>query len=181
MVVISTYGLVTGVIVISQAPPILQQAPGYVSARAVPLVNMPFAYNVVGRLMWGSLSDRLGPINIIGAVFLLCILPMAALVVTEAKGLVFLFIGAAASCHGGPAPFLIPLVAHMSDPRHITENCDVMCVVFGLASLTGPNLVITLKVVGGSSHTSAHVAAVVLAVTGLTLFRFLRAPSRKGE
>ena len=99
MVAVFTCGLVAGVIVISQASPILQQTLGYAPARAALFVSVFSACNMAGRFVWGSLSDRLGLVNTAGAVFLLCILSMAALAVTGAEGLVLLFMGVAASCY----------------------------------------------------------------------------------
>ena len=181
MVAVFTCGLVAGVIVISQASPILQQTLGYAPARAALFVSVFSACNMAGRFVWGSLSDRLGLVNTAGAVFLLCILSMAALAVTGAEGLVLLFMGVAASCYGGLASLLTPLTARMFGPRYITENYGVMYVVFGLASLIGPSLATTFKTAGGGSYTGAYVTAAVLAVIGLALSRFLKAPSRKGE
>lgn len=139
------------------------------------------ACNMAGRFVWGSLSDRLGLVNTAGAVFLLCILSMAALAVTGTEGLVLLFMGVAASCYGGLASLLTPLTARMFGPRYITENYGVMYVVFGLASLIGPSLATTFKTAGGGSYTGAYVTAAALAVIGLALSRFLKAPSCKGE
>lgn len=181
MVAVFTCGLVAGVIVISQASPILQQTLGYAPARAALFVSVFSACNMAGRFVWGSLSDRLGLVNTAGAVFLLCILSMAALAVTGTEGLVLLFMGVAASCYGGLASLLTPLTARMFGPRYITENYGVMYVVFGLASLIGPSLATTFKTAGGGSYTGAYVTAAALAVIGLALSRFLKAPSCKGE
>ena len=68
MVVIFTCGLVAGVIVISQASPILQNAYGFTSATAAVFVSVFAACNMAGRFLWGSLSDRLGLRRVITAV-----------------------------------------------------------------------------------------------------------------
>ena len=109
------------------------------------------------------------------------VMSMAALAVTGTEGLVLLFMGVAASCYGGLASLLTPLTARMFGPRYITENYGVMYVVFGLASLIGPSLATTFKTAGGGSYTGAYVTAAALAVIGLALSRFLKAPSCKGE
>ncbi len=56
MVAVFTCGLVAGVIVISQASPILQQTLGYAPARAALFVSVFSACNMAGRFVWGSLS-----------------------------------------------------------------------------------------------------------------------------
>ena len=45
----------------------------------------------------------------------------------------------------------------------------------------GPSLATTFKTAGGGSYTGAYVTAAALAVIGLALSRFLKAPSCKGE
>lgn len=181
MVIVFTCGLVAGVIVISQASPILQQSLDYTTARAALFVSVFAACNMAGRFLWGSLSDKLGLRNTAGVVFILCILSMALLAVARQEILVLVLMGLAASCYGGLASILTPLTAQMFGARYITENYGVMYVVFGLASLIGPSLATTFKTMGGGSYTGAYVTAAVLAAAGLILSRFLKPVSRKGE
>lgn len=181
MVIVFTCGLVAGVIVISQASPILQQSLGYSASRAALFVSVFAACNMAGRFLWGSLSDKLGLKNTAGVVFVLCILSMALLAIVGQEVLVLVFMGLAASCYGGLASILTPLTARMFGARYITENYGVMYVVFGLASLIGPSLATTFKTMGGGSYTGAYVTAAVLAVVGLILSRFLKPVSCKGE
>ena len=181
MVIVFTCGLVAGVIVISQASPILQQSLGYSAAAAALFVSVFSACNMAGRFLWGSLSDKLGLMNTAVAVFLLCILSMALLAVVDAEIPVLVFMGVAASCYGGLASILTPLTARMFGSRYITENYGVMYVVFGLASLIGPSLATSFKTMGEGSYTGAYLTAAVLAVIGLILSRFLKPVTSKGE
>ena len=159
MVGVFTCGLVAGVIVISQASPILQQSYDFPASRAALFVSLFAACNMAGRFLWGGLADRLGIQKTVAAVFALCILSMAAL---------------AASCYGGFASVLTPLTSRMFGPRYITENYGVMYVVFGLASLIGPALAVRCKAAAGGSYTGAFLAAAALALAGLVLSRFLK-------
>ena len=181
MVVIFTCGLVAGVIVISQASPILQNAYGFTSATAAVFVSVFAACNMAGRFLWGSLSDRLGLRRVITAVSAVCILAMLLLTLCHATVPAVIAMGVAASCYGGFASVLTPLTAQVFGSKYITENYGVMYVVFGLASLIGPSLATTFKTAGGGSYTGAYVTAAALAVIGLALSRFLKAPSCKGE
>ncbi len=172
MVAIFTCGLVAGVIVISQASPILQQAYGFDASGAALFVSIFAACNMAGRFLWGSLSDKLGIRTTMLAVFALCILSMAALVVTGSTALAVCAMGLAASCYGGFASVLTPLTAQMFGTRYITENYGVMYVVFGIASLIGPSLAVSFKDAGG--YTGAFLTAAALAAVGLALSRFLK-------
>ena len=181
MVAVFTCGLVAGVIVISQASPILQQTLGYAPARAALFVSVFSACNMAGRFVWGSLSDRLGLVNTAGAVFLLCILSMAALAVTGAEGLVLLFMGGGSLLlrrtglppHPPHRPHVRPPLHHRELRRHVRG------VRPGQPHRPQPGH--HFKTAGGGSYTGAYMTAAVLAVIGLALSRSLKAPSRKGE
>ena len=173
MVAVFTCGLVAGVIVISQASPILQQTLGFTPERAAIFVSVFAACNMAGRFVWGSVSDKLGIPGTVAIVFLICIASMAALAVVSGPLPVLVAMGLAASCYGGFASVLTPLTAKMFGPRHITENYGVMDVVFGLASLVGPVLAVRVHAAGGS-YAGAFVTAAVLAAVGLVCSRFLK-------
>lgn len=180
MVAVFTCGLVAGVIVISQASPILQQAYAFPAAQAALLVSVFSACNMAGRFLWGSLSDRLGIPATVTAVFLLCILSMLVLAFIGSTAVAVCAMGLAASCYGGFASVLTPLTARMFGPRYITENYGVMYVVFGLASLIGPTMAVQFKNAAGGSYSGAFLTAAVLALAGLVLSRFLNPKSRQG-
>ena len=173
MVAVFTCGLVAGVIVISQASPILQQTLGFTPERAAVFVSVFAACNMAGRFVWGSVSDKLGIPGTVAIVFLICIASMAALAVVSGPLPVLVAMGLAASCYGGFASVLTPLTARMFGPRYITENYGVMYVVFGLASLVGPVLAVRFHAAGGS-YAGAFITAAVLAAVGLVCSRFLK-------
>ena len=176
-----TCGLIAGVIVISQASPILQATLSYRAERAAVFVSVFAACNMAGRFVWGSLSDKVGIRNTMAAVFVLCIASMLLLTVGEQDVLILAAMGLAASCYGGFASVRTPLTAQTFGPKYITENYGVMYVVFGLASLIGPSLATTFKTVGNGSYTGAYLSAAALAAVGLALSRLLKPVSCKGE
>ena len=180
MVVVFTCGLVAGVIVISQASPILQQAYGFTAASAALFVSVFSACNMAGRFLWGSLSDKLGIPATTAAVFALCILSMLVLAFAGSAVVAVCAMALAASCYGGFASVLTPLTSRMFGPRYITENYGVMYVVFGLASLIGPMMAVQFKNAAGGSYSGAFLTAAVLAAVGLVLSRFLKVKPLKG-
>lgn len=178
MVAIFTCGLVAGVIVISQASPILQSAFGYTASSAAVLVSVISACNMAGRFFWGSISDKIGLFRAAFGVFAICIVSMAALSVLSAAVPAVIAMCVAASCYGGFASILTPMTAKMFGGKYVSENYGVMYVVFGLASLIGPVLAVQFKTAGGS-YTGAFVAAAVLAAVGLALSFVLQFKNKK--
>lgn len=178
MVAIFTCGLVAGVIVISQASPILQSAFGYTASSAAVLVSVISACNMAGRFFWGSVSDKIGLFRAAFGVFAICIVSMAALSVLSAAVLAVIAMCVAASCYGGFASILTPMTAKLFGAKYVSENYGVMYVVFGLASLIGPVLAVQFKTLGGS-YTGAFVAAAVFAAIGLALSFVLQLKNKK--
>lgn len=178
MVAIFTCGLVAGVIVISQASPILQTAFGYTASGAAVLVSVISACNMAGRFFWGSISDKIGLFRAAFGVFAICIVSMAALSVISAAVPAVIAMCIAASCYGGFASILTPMTAKMFGAKYVSENYGVMYIVFGLASLIGPVLAVQFKTAGGS-YTGAFIAAAALAAIGLALNFILQLKSNK--
>ena len=178
MLVVFTCGLVAGMIVISQASPILQQAYDFPAARAALFVSVFAACNMAGRFLWGSLSDKLGLKTATAAVSVLCILSMLVLALVGSPAIAVCAMGLAASCYGGFASVLTPLTAQVFGPRYITENYGVMYLVFGLASLIGPVMAVQFKNAAGGSYAGAFLTAAVMAAVGLVLSRFIKPQTR---
>ncbi|MCD8156937.1 MAG: MFS transporter [Clostridiales bacterium] len=168
MVVIFVCGLVAGVLIISQASPILQQTLSFSALRAAVFVSIFSTCNMVGRFVWGSLSDRIGLTGTMKAVFLCSILSMVLLALSGQSMIVPAAMGLAAACYGGMASVLTPLTAQSFGSKYVTENYGVMYVVFGIASLIAPSLATACLSVSGS-YTGAYLAAGILAVVGLVL------------
>ena len=165
MLVTFTCGLVAGMIVISQASPILQQAYGFPAAQAALFVSVFAACNMAGRFLWGSLSDKLGLKPAVAAVSVLCILSMLALALVGNTVVALCAMGLAASCYGGFASVLTPLTAQVFGPRYITENYGVMYLMFGIAGLLGPRIAVTLN--NNGDYSRAFLVGCILAVISL--------------
>lgn len=165
-----TCGLIAGVIVISQASPILQQSLAYTPERAAVFVSVFAACNMAGRFLWGGLSDRIGLGATMAAVFVLCAASMLLLALAGGQAaLVLAGMGLAASCYGGFASVLTPLTARLFGGRYLTENYGVMYIVFGIASLIGP--ILAVRSSGFGSYTPAFLISAALSLAGLVLSR----------
>ena len=168
-------GLIAGVIVISQASPIMQRQFGMEPVAAATFVSVFSACNMAGRFGWGAVSDKTGIRKAVLYVFAVCILSMAliSIVKNDLVGIVALCL--AASCYGGLASMLTPFTAQLFGSKYITENYGVMYLVFGVASLVGPLLASGIYS-GMGSYTMAFVLAGVLAVIGQMISLFIKKP-----
>lgn len=181
MVLVFTCALVAGTIVISQASPILRQTLNFTASQAAVFVSIFAACNMIGRFLWGGISDHLGIRKVITVVFVLCIFSMIMLSFCGNKLVVLCAMGLAASCYGGFASVLTPLTALMFGKRYISENYGVMYVVFGIAGLIGPVLAVNFRSADGGSYSQAFLVAAVLATVGLVGSCFLKSKVKQGE
>lgn len=175
MVIIFTFGLVAGLIVISQASPIMQKQFGFEPVTAAAFVSIFAACNMAGRFLWGTVSDRIGIPVSIKIVFIICILSMAGISLVPGKVPGIICLGLAASCYGGLASMLTPYTSQIFGTKYITENYGVIYIVFGIASLVSPMLASTIYS-ASSSYTLAYVLAGVMAAAGFVLSFFVKQP-----
>lgn len=167
-----TFGLIAGIMVISQASPILQTTVGFSPESASIFVSVFAACNMAGRFIFGSVSDKIGMQRTMAVVFILCAASMAMLAVGTNAICIIAAMGVAASCYGGFASVLTPLTAEVFGSKYITENYGAMYIVFGIASLIGPVMASYFKASG--SYAGAFIASAALALLGLLLSRFIK-------
>lgn len=174
LAVIFICGLVAGVIMISQASPILQQTWGYPPAKAAVFVSVFAICNMAGRFLWGSMSDKIGLFNTATCVFALCILSMVGLCSINIEIVQLAAMAIATSCYGGFASILTPFVGRLFGYKYVTENFGVIYIVFGIASLIAPVLATTVKNISNGSYVGAYLVAAVLGGIGILLVQLLR-------
>lgn len=166
-------GLVAGVIIISNASPILQSALAYSPERAALFVSVFSLCNMGGRFLWGSLSDKIGLYNAITGVFIVCVVATALMAFVNIEIIMLIAMGLAASCYGGLASNLTPLTGKMFGHKNLTSNFGCMYVVYGFASLIGPVLATTFKTESGG-YTITFLVSCILALIGLVIVQLLR-------
>ena len=173
--IVSTFscGLVAGVIIISNASPILQSALAYTPAKAAIFVSVFSLCNMGGRFLWGSLSDKIGLYNAITGVFVVCVIATALLAFIGVEAIMIVAMGLAASCYGGLASMLTPLTGKTFGHKNLTSNFGCMYVVYGVASLIGPVLATTFKTESGG-YTITFLVSCILAIIGLVIVQLLR-------
>lgn len=179
-VIAFSLGLTAGLMVISQASPILQQSLSFTPARAAVLVSVFSACNMLGRFLWGTLSDKIGLFPSMAMLFCIAIAAMLLLATGGAPVLMLVCMGVAASCYGGLASILTPLTAKLFGRDFITENYGVMYVVFGVSSLLAPNLAIWFVNATGT-YMGAYITAACFALVGLVLGCVLASKSKQSK
>ncbi|MGF0040123.1 OFA family MFS transporter [Peptoniphilaceae bacterium SGI.131] len=173
MLLIFTCGLTCGLMVIGQASPLIQASLKIDAKQAAIYVGLFSLCNMIGRLLAGFISDKLGRINSLKLLFVLAIASMGGLVFIKNGSLIVIAMALAAMSYGGFASVVTPLTGSAFGLKYITENYGLMYLVFGLAGLVGPRLAVYFKTIDNGHYTEAFLFASVLALVGFLLSFYL--------
>ena len=152
-----------GILIISNALPIIQELTGLAPATAAALYGGLALFNVAGRLFWGAMSDRIGR----NAAFAL-ILGMQAMVFGVLGGLsspaaIAISCAIVLLCFGGGFATMPGFVADYFGTRHMGANYGAILTAWGFAGIAGPLFAAHVKDATGSySGALAPVAAILL-------------------
>lgn len=174
MIVTFTFGTTSGLMVIGQASPILQSTLAFTSAKAAIFVGILSLFNTLGRLFWGTISDKLGRFNVMICLFIIAGISMLSLTMTVTPVLVIVAMALVASCYGAFSTVIAPCTADMFGTKNLTENYGLMYIVFGFASILGPRIAVTCKEMSGGSYAIAFMVAASLSLIGLLLVIYLK-------
>jgi len=162
-------GAFSGLMVISQASQIAQKMTKLSPAQAVAIVSLIGLANALGRVFWGFVSDRIGRLNSLLAMFVITgatmfFLPELAL---SYWTLLFgaLLVGA---CFGGYLGIFPSVAADYFGVKNLTVNYALLFSAFSVAAIAGPR--VAGKIVQSTgSYAQAFVVAGVVCVAGALL------------
>ena len=175
------FGAAAGLMVISQASPMGQEVAKLSKEAAAAAVGLLAIFNGLGRILWGWVSDRVGRVYTLVAMFLLLaadmflVLPRAASYGTFVTG-----IALAALSFGGYLALLPALTADYFGTKNYGLNYGWMFTAYGAASIFGPGVIARVKEATGN-YTAALYIYAALALIGVILALLTRPPVPKEE
>ena len=178
MVICFSLALTSGMLVISQSKSIVTYTGGNLAAIAALCVSIVSVFNTVGRIVWGTVANKITTYNTCIILFVIAAVSMAALAVIPAgTGVaIVVFMALTASCYGGFATMITPMTADMFGTKFLTENFGLMYIVYAFSSLIGPQLAARLCTTDASGtitgYSMAYVVGAVLSVIGI-VFAFM--------
>lgn len=162
-------GLSCGAMVMSYGAPILQTAFPTVSADAASLLVGVFSImSAVGRVFWGTLSDKLGKLKTLMLLSIVTGVSMAVLILVPGLPLYVAMLVLATLCYGGFCCIVGPLTAEVYGQAHFKENYSVIYMVYTIASLIGPVLISTVRDTTGELS-GAYVVGLIFCVLGVCI------------
>ena len=159
-----------GILVISNAVPIMQEMTGAVPKVAAAVFGGIALCNAAGRLFWGAVSDRIGRKDAYVLIFLMQAIVFFAMGGMHALLPVALAYAVILFCYGGGFGVMPSFSADYFGTRHMGANYGALLTAWGGAGLVGPLLAAHAKDATGSfSGVLPVVAGMLLMATILPL------------
>ncbi len=170
-----SFGLTSGMLVISQAKGIITATGGdALAAKAALCVSVIAACNTLGRIVWGAVAQKTGIYNTFALICIVSAVAMALLFVMTNGVLILVFMAVAAACFGGLATLLTPMTADMFGMKHLTENFGTMYVAFAIAALIGPRVATAFP-----TYATGYLVGAVLSAIGVVVALVLKGIYKK--
>lgn len=135
-----------------------------IAAGAVATISL---FNAGGRLMWGSISDKVGRLKVVFVMFTITALSMLLMSLTGLTYTTFfIYLAAIAFCFGGFLAVFPTITSEFYGLRHLGSNYGIVYQAYGLAALIGPIIVANT---GGLKPTFMIAALFSIIGAGLTL------------
>jgi len=180
MLVMLTCGAFAGMMIISQASAVATNMVGMSAMAAASAVSILALFNALGRIVAGSISDKIGRINTLAGACALSVLGLVLLVMTKTGMMMTFYLGVI--CVGlsfGAFMGVFPgFTADEFGPKNNSVNYGIMFIGFALAGYFGPTLMRSIYAADGA-YGRAFLIAIVFDIAGIVLSVLYRRFSRK--
>ncbi|WP_349667628.1 OFA family MFS transporter [Lacrimispora sp.] len=170
MIVLLTCGAFAALMFIPMASPLAQNIVGMSVVSATAAVSTLALFNVLGRILAGSISDKIGRINTLALACVMSVIGLIMLYFCD-KGDVVLFyiaISVIGICFGAFMGVFPGFTADQFGPKNNSVNYGIMFIGFALAGTVGPIILNKIFAATGS-YKNAFLTALVISIAGLGL------------
>lgn len=173
------FGAGAGLMIIGQAVPIGQEVAGLDKAVAASGLGIMALCNGLGRLAWGSLSDKLGRLRTVMLMFVVMIVAFVA-VLPFASGFALWLIGMClvGFSFGGFLAVMPTITADFYGTSNLGANYGFLFTAYGISGVAGPFLIDYIRTSTGGFTTAMYIFA-GLCVIGILLALTVKAPRLK--
>lgn len=182
MLVMLTCGAVAGLMCISLASPLARLMIGMSTAAATLAVSVLALFNVLGRVLAGVVSDKIGRIN---TLMLACILSLPGLYLLYLAGpgdnlLFYVGISIIGLCFGAFMGVFPGFTADQFGARFNSVNFGIMFCGFAIAGYVGPTIM-SATFASSHSYKAAFPIGMAFSVAALLLALIFRATNKHAQ
>ncbi len=162
-------GAFSGLMIASNASGIGQQMFGLTAGIASFYVSLYSLSNCAGRVVWGTVSDKLGRNKTLNIIFLVIIFAFIAFLYMPSQIGFAIGIIALGLCFGGVMGVFPPMVMENYGPVNQGVNYGVIFIGYSSAAFFAPKVTADILANNGGSYTYAFYIAISVAFVGLIL------------
>ncbi|WP_162011322.1 L-lactate MFS transporter [Streptococcus sp. S784/96/1] len=162
-------GAFSGLMIASQASPIGQSMFGLSAGTAALYVSLYSIANSSGRLIWGSVSDKIGRSKTLLIIY--SVVAVALLVLTVIPGQFGFTLGiiGLGICFGGVMGVFPSIVMENYGPANQGVNYGIVFTGYSLAAFFAPRVAVQMATANNGNYSQAFYIAIILALIGLGL------------
>ncbi len=165
------FGCMAGLMVIGLAKDIGTELVKLDAAAAANAVVIVAIFNAAGRIIWGTLSDKLGRINSLVVMYILAAVAMFSMSAVTMNNITFLALCSLIGfCFGGFLALFPSITTDYYGTKNLGTNYGIIFLAYGSAAIVGP-------IIGTSvPFTQAFLIAGVLCAIGAAMTFLVRKP-----
>lgn len=181
MIIMLFFGANFGMMTISHASNIAQSMIGMTVEQAALAVSVLALFNTFGRVIAGSLSDKIGRINTLTLVYIIAIAALLLLFQCSIGSVALFYLGICmiGICFGAFMGIYPGFTSDNFGTKNSSMNYGIMFIGFSLAGLIGPQVMSAIYKSAGSYHI-AFLIAMAMAICGLALTFVYRTMHKRG-
>lgn len=162
-------GAFSGLMIASNAAAIGQSTFGLTAATAAFYVSLYSLSNTLGRVVWGTISDKLGQSTTITIIYSIIALMFVVLILFQTTlGFAIGIIGLGL-CFGGVMGVFPSLVMDNFGPKYQGVNYGIVFIGYSTAAFVAPKVSAAISVSNNGDYTKAFYVAIVVVIVGLVL------------
>jgi OFA family oxalate/formate antiporter-like MFS transporter len=172
-------GCISGLMIISQASPIGQVMVGLSPEQAAFAVGFIGLANATGRVVWGTISDKIGRYNTLICMFALSGVGLVDLYFTKDLPLFMVGICLIAASYGGVFGLFPSITADNFGIKHLSMNYGVVMTGLSIGAFIGPQIAAYAVEQSGGSYNLAFVITLGINIVAVILVLFAKRMNAK--
>jgi OFA family oxalate/formate antiporter-like MFS transporter len=167
--VLYAIGCIGGLMIIGHASPIVQQKVGLLPQEAALIVSFLGIANSLGRVFWGTMSDRFGRMPTLIATYIVSALCLMTLSWFSTLTLTVIGLAGIALCFGGYLGIMPSICADFFGSKHIGINYGILFTAYGVAAVVGPRLASWIKDMNAGSYDVAFTLVMFMNIVAIVI------------
>jgi OFA family oxalate/formate antiporter-like MFS transporter len=162
-------GTLSGLMIVSNLSRIAQTMFGLTATVAAFYVGIYSLSNCLGRIVWGTISDKIGRYYALMAIFVVVGLMLVILANTVSATMFLIAVVGIGLCFGGTMGVMPPIVTENFGAKYYGVNFGIVFIGYALAAYFGPKIAVSVAAANGGDFTGAFYIAAACGLIGLAV------------